>query len=497
MQEAQKLFGIKPINRKSSLALIVTAILLISITVFQANIAYSIQDDNPKHVPGRLLVKFSDGISVDVQNWILGKQGVEIEDSIPQINMQVLKVPENALIGMKSRLEKISGVEYVETDSIIQPTITPNDKDFPKQWHLSKINAAKAWDVNTGSSETLIAVIDTGFDLDHPDLSDKFAVGYNALTGSTDVLPHPCGHGSKTAGITAAMTNNDLGVAGMGWNNKILPIKVIDDRCWSTTSALAHAVVYAADHGAKVANLSWEINNGDRTITNAAKYMNRAGGVVIASSGNSGQEIKSRDNPSIISIGATRADDTLASFSTRGGFVDFVAPGHNIWTTCICVRDIITNSTGTFYVIDYYGSASGTSFSAPIVSGIAGLIYSVQPNITPKEVYEILKKSSVDLGTPGYDTSYGWGRIDASKALQIIQSQQIQIQQVPVEELKSTEQPGQTSGSGPTGYNNTAELVGEEQEEKQGHENKSANSEKHTDGSKSSGNSGQSKKSKK
>ncbi|HXV38590.1 MAG TPA: S8 family serine peptidase [Nitrosopumilaceae archaeon] len=490
--------GIKPINKKSSLALIVTAILVMSITVLPVNIAYSIQDDKPKHVPGRLLVKFNDGISVDVQNWILGKQGVEIETSMTQINTQVLKVPENAIIKMKSKLEKINGVEYVETDSIIEPTIMPNDKDFPKQWHLSKINAASAWDVSRGNSETIIAVIDTGFDLDHPDLADKFTVGYNVLTGSSDVLPHPCGHGTKTAGITAAMTNNDLGVAGMGWNNKILPIKVIGDRCWSTTSALAYAVIYAADHGAKVANLSWEINDGDRTITNAAKYMNRAGGVVIASSGNSGQEIKSRDNPSIISVGATRQDDSLASFSSRGNYVDFTAPGFNIWTTCICVRDIITNSTGTYYITDYYGSASGTSFSAPIVSGIAGLIYSEQPNITPKGVYEILKKSAIDLGVSGYDTSFGWGRIDASKALQIIQSQQIQIQQVPVEEPKSTEQPGQSSESGSAGYNTTAELVEEEQgKEKQAHENKSENSEKHNNGSKSSGNSGSSKKSKK
>src|SRR3972149_10870979 len=201
MQEAQKLFGIKPINRKSSLALIVTAILLISITVFQANIAYSIQDDNPKHVPGRLLIKFSDGISVDVQNWILGKQGVEIEDSMPQINMKVLKVPENSLIGMKSKLEKIAGVEYVETDSIIEHQIMPDDKEFPQQWHLTKINAPKGWDVTTGSENPNIAIIDTGFKLNHEDLADRFVTGYNVLSNDNNVAGDEfCSHGTRVAG---------------------------------------------------------------------------------------------------------------------------------------------------------------------------------------------------------------------------------------------------------------------------------------------------------
>ena len=489
MQEVKELFDIKPIKRKSCIALIVTAILLMSIAVFPTNVAYSIQDDNPKHVPGRLLIKFSDGISVDVQNWILGKHDVEVEDSMPQINTQVLKVPENALIGMKSKLEKISGVEYVETDSIIETQNIPNDLEFPQQWHLKKIGATSGWDLTTGSEDVIIAIIDTGFKLDHPDLADRFVTGYNVLTGDNDVAGDEfCSHGTRVAGVIGPSTNNALGVSGVTWTNKIMPISVTAnaDKCATNTSALAKGIIYAATHGAKVVNLSWGIYEGDRTITNAAKYMYNSGGIVVAAAGNNGKLIKSADNRYIISVGATDKNDVIASFSTKGKFVDFIAPGTNIYTTAVWIP---------------YSSTAGTSFSAPIVSGLIALLFSENPTLSPSQVYDILKSSSVDLGNTGYDTSYGWGRIDVDKALQLVPPynppQPTQVQETELTpESPTTDSSATSAGTGDQVPTQSQDTPNDEGKSNPGQDKKSGSDNGSSKGSKSSEKSGKSKKSK-
>ena len=142
------------------------------------------------------------------------------------------------------------------------------------------------------------------------------------------------------------------------------------------------------------------------------------GGLAVAASGNSGQLVNVRDNPYIISVGATDFDDRIADFSSFGKYVDFSAPGVAIYTTCVC-SSVMGNLTGNYYSTVYYISASGTSFSSPMVSGLVGLIMSANPNLTPSQVYDILKQSSTDLGTDGRDNYFGWGRIDVNKALEL------------------------------------------------------------------------------
>lgn len=372
-----------------------------------------------KPVEGRLLVKFIDGTSEDSQRGILSAQGAKVEDTIPQLGVKILKVPPQALQGIQNALSKSDIVEYVEVDSIIEPTVIPDDTEFSKQWHLSKIQAPSAWDVSKGSSNVIIAILDTGFDSSHPDLAGKFVGGYNAYNNNNDWSSAPCGHGNLVAGVAASATNNGIGVAGLGWQNMILPIKVTGSDCYTTTSILARAIAYATDSGARVANISFAIYAGDRTITNAAKYMYNHGGLVVAAAGNSGQLINGKDNRYIISVGATDNNDNIASFSTYGKYVDFSAPGVSVYTTCIC-QSSVSDSTGTYTVPTYYMPASGTSFSSPIVSGLVALMYSKNPSLSPQQVYDVLKQSSVDLGGSGDDNYYGWGRIDASKALQLV-----------------------------------------------------------------------------
>ena len=373
--------------------------------VLPANIALADKDEKPEHMAGRLLIKFNDDVSEEIQQSVLSRQGAEVEDEISEINVKVLKVPEHALRGIQKALSHVDGVEYVETDSIIEPTIIPDDTEFSKEWHLSRIQAPAAWDINKGRSDVIIAILDTGFDTTHPDLAGKFVVGYNVYDGSSDVSSAPCGHGTLVAGAAAAATNNVLGVAGLGWENKILPIKVTGPDCYTTTSTLARGITYAADHGAKVANVSFAIYGGDRTITNAAKYMYNHGGWVVAAGGNSGQFVNSRDNRYIISVGATDLGDSITTFSSYGRYIDFSAPGVGIYTTALG---------------GYYSYASGTSLASPLTTGLVALMFSQNPNATPQQIYDALVKSAVDLGSSGNDNYYGWGRIDAGKALQMI-----------------------------------------------------------------------------
>lgn len=380
-------------------------VVIIITSLLPVNIAFASQNDKPKHVEGRLLVKFIDGTSEDSQRGILSAQGAEIEDTIPQIDVKILKVPPQALQGIQNALSKSDSVEYVETDSIIEPLVVPDDTLFPNQWHLSKVQAPAAWDISKGRSDVVIAILDAGFDASHPDLAGKFVGGYNAYDNNNDWSSAPCGHGTLVAGVAASATNNGVGVAGLGWENKILPIKVTGSDCYTYTSVLARAITYATDNGAKVANVSFAIYGGDRTITTAARYMYNHGGWVVAAAGNSGQFVNAKDNRYIISIGATDSSDNITWFSSYGKYIDFVAPGSDIYTTSL---------GGS------YNYVSGTSFSSPLAAGLVALMFSQNPNATPKQVYDALEQSVVDLGASGNDNYYGWGRIDAAKALQII-----------------------------------------------------------------------------
>jgi len=363
------------------------------------------QSESNEHVPGILLVKFKEKTGERIKNAVINVLGAKVQDSINEIDLKIIKVPENAIDNVKSALEVLPFVEYVETDSIIAPLVIPNDAVFPDQWHLSMIQAPAAWDINKGKSDVILAVLDSGFEATHPDLADKFLAGYNAYSNNNDWSSAPCGHGTMVAGVAAAMTDNGIGVSGVGWQNKILPIKVTGIECYTTSSILAKGITYAANHGAKVANVSFAIYGGDRTITHAARYMYQHGGLVVAAAGNSGGYENYKDNRYIISVSATARNDLgLASFSSYGKYVDFSAPGISIYTT----------SLGGLY-----SNPSGTSVSSPIVAGLLALIFSQNPNATPQQVYDILKNSSVDLGSIGYDQYFGWGRIDAYKALQM------------------------------------------------------------------------------
>jgi hypothetical protein len=352
-----------------------------------------------KYVPDRLLIKFKKDTSNSLKDKLLKENDASVIAEIKQINVKLIKVPEQALEKVQAAFAKNSAVEYVEKDFILEPAIIPNDPYYPNQWHLPTIKAKEAWDITQGGS-TPIAILDTGVDPNHPDLKNKLTLGYNFYNNNNDWYD-VCGHGTKVAGSAAAITNNGLGVSGVSWNNPIIPIKITDASCYGYYSSMINGIVYAADKGARVANISFQIFNG-ASLSDAARYMNEHGGWVVAAAGNTGTLENYSDNPYIISVGSISSNGLVSSFSSYGPFVDFAAPGSSIYTT--------TNGGA-------YGYTSGTSFSSPIVSGVVALIIANNPSMNSQQVYDALKNSAVDKGTAGRDNYYGWGVVDAYGAL--------------------------------------------------------------------------------
>jgi len=353
-----------------------------------------------KFVPDRLLIKFKKDVTNSQQNKLLDDNGGSVLAEIKALDIKLIKVPAHALEKIQAAFAKNNAVEYVEKDYLFEPAIIPNDPNFANQWHLQAINVENAWDVSQGSSNIPIAILDTGVDSNHPDLQGKLTLGYNFFNNNGD-WSDVCGHGTKVAGAAAATTNNGIGVSGVAWNNPIIPIRITDTNCYGYYSSMISGITYAADNGARVANISFAIFNG-AALSDAAQYMNDHGGWVVAAAGNSGKLENYSENPYIISVSATGSTDSITSWSSYGPYVDFAAPGSSIYTT---------RNGGT------YGYSSGTSFSSPIVAGVVALVLSNDPTMTSAQAYDALKNSAVDKGTAGWDNYYGWGIVDVSGAL--------------------------------------------------------------------------------
>jgi thermitase len=361
------------------------------------------QSGPPPFVPGRVLVGFKHGVPPSRVQALLAAAGARSVGQIPHIDVQIVQLPPQASeVAAARAFAQRPEVAFSEPDRLVPPAMVPNDTYYYMAWHLSKISAPTAWDTTCGSSSVTIAILDTGVDGTHPDLSPKIVPGWNFYdnnSNTSDVY----GHGTAVAGTAAACSNNGIGVASIAWNCKIMPIRVADANGYATYSALASGITYAADHGARVANASFEASNS-ATIDSAAQYLQGKGGVVTIAAGNEGTFNSSPDDPYVLTVSATDSSDALASWSNTGNNVDLAAPGVNVATTL---------SGGG------YGTGSGTSFSAPVVAGVAALVISVNPSLTATQIQNVLKQSADDLGAAGWDPSYGWGRVNAARAVSL------------------------------------------------------------------------------
>ena len=348
----------------------------------------------------RILVQPKNTIAEDQLQNVFASLDAKQEEIIKQINVRILSVPETAHDRILDALSHHRDIEFAEEDALVPPSLTPNDPSFNNQWHLAKMKCPNAWDITCGSTSVIIAICDSGVDATHPDLAAAIVPGWNFYDNNSDSSDTD-GHGTGVAGTAAAIGNNGVGVSGVAMNCRIMPIRISDATGYAYYSAMANAVTYAADHGARVANLSFKASNSS-AVRSAAQYLNSKGGVLTVSAGNDGLFDTTADNPYLLTVSATDSTDTLASWSSTGNNVDLAAPGVSV---------LLTMKGGG------YGWGSGTSFSAPCVAGAAALLISIKPSLSATEVMDLLKQTADDLGAPGWDTSYGYGRVNAYKAV--------------------------------------------------------------------------------
>ncbi|WP_025693346.1 S8 family peptidase [Paenibacillus zanthoxyli] len=297
---------------------------------------------------------------------------------------------------------------YLTNDSTDENTasiITPNDPLYPDyQWNLPAIETGRGWNLSEGSNNVTVAVVDTGVQADHPDLRGQLLSGYNAITSGAKPADD-VGHGTHVCGIIGALVNNSEGVAGISWYNKILPVKVLDKTGAGTTYSVAEGIIWAADHGAKVINLSLGNYADSQFLHDAVKYAYDRDVVLVSAAGNDNTERPGYPAayPEVLAVAATNASGDKASFSNYGDYVDVTAPGESIAST---------------YPGSQYAALSGTSMASPHAAALAGLVRSLNPDLTNKEVMDLMTKNTVDLGSPGHDKYFGWGQLDIYKTLQ-------------------------------------------------------------------------------
>jgi len=336
------------------------------------------------------------------------------------------------------RLKKIKEIEWAEPYYLSRTNYIPNDPNYSNQYSLSKVNAAAAWDISKGSLDVIIGIVDTGVDWDHPDLAaniwinQKEANGitgidddnngfiddirgwdFGGLAGTPDNNPMEdrADHGTHVAGIAGAVTNNNIGVASLGFNCKIMPVKVSQDNIrdengHALISFGYEGIVYAVDNGAKVINCSWGSYSYSNLAQEVIDYASSNGTLVVAATGNEGisEIIYPGKYNGALSVGYSNSTDKKDGSSNYGYDVDVFAPGASIYGT---------------WMDNTYTYLSGSSMASPLVSALAALVFSKYPDLSPLQVAEIIRVNCDDIYSlnPTFPYLLGAGRVNAYKAL--------------------------------------------------------------------------------
>ncbi len=355
----------------------------------------------PAFAPGRVLVEAKAGVSDADFDKTLKSNGSKSLGKLRGLRTHAVSVPPGQTEEkLAEKLARHPHVKFAELDRLALPAATTNDPLLPSQWHLPKIKANTAWDTSIGSG-TIIAILDTGIDPSHPDLAGQLVAGWNFYGNNSDTSD-PHGHGTAVAGAASAAANNGTGVASVAWGARLMPVRIADANAYAYWSTVAQGLTWAADNGARVANISYVGVAGSSTVQSAANYMRGKGGVVVVAAGNNAKDEGIPSTDSMIVVSATNSSDSRASFSSWGAFVDLAAPGEYIYTT--------TRGGG-------YQYWNGTSLASPVVAGAAAMIKTIRPGFTAAQVETALFAGADDLGAAGRDSTYGFGRLNAAAAI--------------------------------------------------------------------------------
>jgi thermitase len=368
-----------------------------------------------------------------VLNQLNAAFGAKVIGTIQGIEVTHLQVPSGSERTVIDQLRNRPDVEFAEFDSIVkaivqsnsttQSTFQPNDPYYSTaypsshngniaQWGPPAVSAPAAWGVTLGDRSIVIAIVDTGVDDTHPDLASKIVGEYSYVGNSAK---DGFGHGTHVAGIAAAATNNNTGVAGMCPNCGILSVKVLDDEGSGYMSDVASGITYAASHGARVISMSLGGSSRSQTLQSALAYAVANNALPVCAMGNNGSSGNTPEPAywhDCLSVIATDQSGAKASFSNYGMKADVAAPGVAILSTMPTYPVTLTTSYG--YKTNY-DALSGTSMATPMVSGIAGLVLSENPSLTPTQVAGIIEASAGD--GVRWASGLGFGVVNAFKAV--------------------------------------------------------------------------------
>ncbi len=385
----------------------------------------------------------------------LGSKDIRSIKGMPNSQYYIVDLTEEPdWLSLDSQKTRFSGIEYIQPNRLSKLHLTPNDQMYPMLQH-DLVQLPQAWDHTTGSNLVVVGVVDSGILREHPDLADNIysnladpingvdddGNGYiddyygwdfaDAPEMSDIALGDYIGqdndptdenfHGTHVAGILGATGNNGIGVTGVCWTVKIMALRA----GFRTTSGsgylqdddAAAAIIYAADNGCNVINMSWGDSNYSPIIADACQYAFNKGVTLVASAGNDPGPVLSYPArlSTVISVGAVNKYKNLAGFSSYGVDLDLVAPGEQILSTYKAVAP------------DLYFEQSGTSMSAPYVTGSIALLLSIQPGLTPEEVRARLLTSTDDLGDLGFDQYYGHGLLNTQRLIENLDPPIVQI----------------------------------------------------------------------
>jgi subtilisin family serine protease len=356
-----------------------------------------------RYVPGELLVRFRAGTTAAEMEAAAGRAGGTLKHHIAQLGVHVLEVAPARIEEAQASLRSEPSVEGVERDVFLDALDTvPNDALWSTQWGWRVVGAPRAWDASRGAPGVVIAVLDTGVDALHPDLRGATVAGYDFVNDDADPSDDH-GHGTSAAGVAAARTNNGEGQSGVCWSCSIMPVKVLDAGGSGRTSTIALGIAWAADRGTQVVNMSLGGPGTTSTLRSAVEYAASKGSLLVASAGNSGV-----DTPfypaaysQVVGVAATTENDARYSWSNYGSWVPVAAPGCNTATRA-----------GGGYV-----EFCGTSSAAPMVSGIAGLAFALNPKASRTDVEQAIAGSATPV--PGV---VRFGRVNAPTVMSAVSS---------------------------------------------------------------------------
>ena len=310
--------------------------------------------------------------------------------------------------------------DYIEPNLKVKVSLTPNDPYWSLQWGPKKIEADWAWNTTVGDSDLLVAVIDTGIDYNHPDLAANYVpLGYDWANSDPDPRDD-YGHGTHCAGIIAAVMNNNVGIAGVA-QVKIMAEKVLDNTGGGYADWFAEGVINATDSGAKIISISLGGYGDSELMHDSLKYAYDSGVLIVAAAANDNSNIKPypAGYSEVVAVAATDQNDQKASFSNWGDWIELSAPGVSVYST-MPTYSVTLNGYGYSMNYDYL---SGTSMACPHVAGVAALVWSRFPGKSRDWVRLWLRSTSDDLGAHGFDIYYGYGRVNARRAVEYATAQ--------------------------------------------------------------------------